>query len=256
MKLTIDKLSFSYGRREVLHNISFTLASGEFMSVLGQNGAGKSTLFKCILGSLLPYSGRILIDGKDRKNMSRRECAQAISYIPQMHYTAFGYTVLDTVLMGVGRQIGMLSQPKKEHVDIAMDAICRVGIEQLRDRNFAGISGGEQQLVLIARAIAQQSEFLIMDEPASTLDYGNQFRILKLVRALADSGYGVLMSTHNPQHALGYSDTVLALHGKEAIAYGKTSDKLNEELIHNLYDVDAEFVSSASGVIIVPKGVD
>lgn len=254
MKLSVDNLSFSYGQEEVFHNISFTLSSGEFMSVLGPNGVGKSTLFRCILGNLSSYTGRILIDEKNVKEMSRKERAKSIAYIPQIHRPTFGYTVLDTVLMGVGRQVGTFSLPKKEHFDIARDAICRVGAEHLQDRNFAKISGGEQQLVLIARAIAQQSSFFVMDEPTSALDYGNQLRILNLVRKLADEGYGILISTHNPQHALSYANTMLALHEGNAVVYGEPAKSLDEELIRTLYGVNVELISSSSGNVIVPRG--
>ena len=254
MILNVDSLSFSYGSVPVLHDISFSLRSGELMSVIGPNGVGKSTLFKCILGTLPGYSGTITADGMDMRQLSKRRRAEAVAYIPQIHRPTFGYTVLDTVLMGVGRQVGTFSQPKAEHVSIAMDSISRVGVGHLIERDFSRLSGGEQQLVLIARAIAQHSGILVMDEPTSALDYGNQLRVLELVRSLSDEGYSVLLSTHNPQHALSYADTVLALSGGRTAAYGIPSETVNEELIRQLYRIDAEFVSSASGDVIVPKG--
>lgn len=254
MKLSVEGLSFSYGENEVLHDISFELGDGEFMSVLGPNGVGKSTLFKCILGNLPDYSGRILVGGKDMRQLSRRERAAAVAYIPQIHRPSFGYSVLDTVLMGAGRQVRTFSQPKKEHVDIALEALERTGAAYLKDRDFSRISGGEQQLVLIARAIAQKSEFLVMDEPTSALDYGNQIRILGLIKRLAGEGYGILLSTHNPQHALSHADTVLALSGGRTVACGEPSKVLDADLMQRLYGVEVEFVSSCAGSVIVPKG--
>jgi len=252
MILSVDGLCFSYSNKEVLHDITFTLKPGEFMNAIGPNGVGKSTLFKCILGTLDDYTGEITVDGENMRRLSRRERAAAVAYIPQIHRPTFGYSVLDTVLMGLGRQIQTFSQPKKEHVEIATDALCRVGAEHLAERNYSRLSGGEQQLVLIARAIAQRSGILVMDEPTSALDYGNQFRIMALVRSLADEGYSVLMSTHNPQHALRFADTVLALNNGRMEACGVPSEKLDRELLYRLYRVDVRFVSSESGTVIIP----
>ncbi|MBQ6431670.1 MAG: ABC transporter ATP-binding protein [Oscillospiraceae bacterium] len=253
MRLAVENLSFSYGAAEVLHDISFFLEAGEFVSVLGPNGVGKSTLFRCILGSLPDYEGIITVDGRDVRALSRRERAKAVAYIPQIHRPTFGYSVLDTVLMGLSRQVRAFSQPKKEHIALAEDALRRVGAEHLKERDFSRLSGGEQQLVLIARAIAQQSHILVMDEPTSSLDYGNQFRILDLIRKLADEGYGVLLSTHDPQHALRYADTLLALHEGRIAAHGVPADLLDAALIRRLYGVEAELVPSSAGPVIVPK---
>lgn len=254
MKLSVDSLSFSYGSVTVLRDISFFLHDGELMIVIGPNGAGKSTLFKCILGTLPGYTGTISADGEDMRHLTIRQRAAAVAYIPQIHRPTFGYTVLDTVLMGVGRQIGIFSQPKAEHIDAAMVAMERVGVEHLSERDFSRLSGGEQQLVLIARAIAQHSGVLMMDEPTSALDYGNQIRVMELIKSLSDEGYSVLLSTHNPQHALSYADTVLALGGGHTEAYGIPSETVNAELMKKLYRANVDFVSFASGTVIVPKG--
>lgn len=251
--LTADKLSFSYGKDPVLRDISFALGAGELMTVLGPNGAGKTTLFRCILGTLPDYTGTVLTDGTDMRRLSRRERAARVAYIPQIHRPTFGYTVLDTVLMGVARSVSAFAQPKREHEDIALDALRRVGAEQLKDRNFARISGGEQQLVQIARALAQRSDILVMDEPTSALDYGNRMRILELVRGLVDSGYGVLLSTHNPQDALTFADTLLALDAGTVAARGEPRKLLDEALIRRLYRVEADFLPSDTGPVLVPK---
>ncbi|MBQ3357093.1 MAG: ABC transporter ATP-binding protein [Oscillospiraceae bacterium] len=253
MRLAVENLCFSYGAAAVLHDVSFSLEAGQFMSVLGPNGVGKSTLFRCILGSLPDYSGSISIDGQDVRTLPRRDRARAIAYIPQIHRPTFGYSVLDTVLMGLSRQVRAFSQPKKAHIALAEEALARVGAAHLKERDFSRLSGGEQQLVLVARAIAQQSRILVMDEPTSSLDYGNQFRILDLIRTLADEGYGVLLSTHDPQHALRYADALLALYAGRVAAHGKPAELLDAALIHRLYGVDAEFVSSSAGCVIVPK---
>ena len=237
MSLSVENLSFAYGAVPVLRDVSFTAEGGELVSVLGPNGVGKTTLFRCILGTLTPQTGHIKMDGQDLATLPPRERARRIAYIPQIHPPTFGYTVLDTVLMGAARQLKALEQ---------------VGAAHLRERNFAHLSGGEQQLVLIARALAQKAEVLMMDEPTSALDYGNQLRILQMVRRLAAQGYTVILSTHNPQHALTFATTLLALHGGTAAAWGRPAQVLTPELMETLYGVRAEFLQTASGPVLAP----
>ena len=252
MSLSVENLSFAYGAAPVLRDVSFTAEGGELVSVLGPNGVGKTTLFRCILGTLTPQMGHIKMDGQDLATLPPRERARRIAYIPQIHPPTFGYTVLDTVLMGTTRTLSPFAPPRQAQVDMAMAAMERVGVTELAERNFAHLSGGEQQLVLIARAIAQQSDILIMDEPTSALDYGNQLRILQQVRALSREGYTVLLSTHNPQHALTFADRVLALHDGAVAANGSAKEVLTPELIRRLYRVEATLADTAGGSVIVP----
>ena len=252
MNLEVRHLSFSYGAHEVLKDISFDLQPGEFLSVLGPNGVGKSTLFRCILGLLNDYQGEILSDGESLKHMPRREMARRIAYIPQINRPTFGYTVLDTVLMGTTRQVSMFSQPGREQIAAARKALERVGAAHLTERDFSFLSGGEQQLVLVARAIAQQAEILIMDEPTSALDFGNQLRILQLVKELAGEGYGVLLSTHNPQHALSFATRILALSDGKVAALGNADEVLTPALVKQLYHVDVTFTQTQGANVLVP----
>ncbi|MBQ1945727.1 MAG: ABC transporter ATP-binding protein [Clostridia bacterium] len=252
MNLEVRHLSFSYGAHEVLKDISFDLQPGEFLSVLGPNGVGKSTLFRCILGLLTDYQGEILSDGESLKHMPRREMARRIAYIPQINRPTFGYTVLDTVLMGTTRQVSMFSQPGREQIAAARKALERVGAAHLTERDFSFLSGGEQQLVLVARAIAQQAEILIMDEPTSALDFGNQLRILQLVKELAGEGYGVLLSTHNPQHALSFATRILALSDGKVAALGNADEVLTPALVKQLYHVDVTFTQTQGANVLVP----
>ena len=252
MKLTCEKLSFSYNGHKVLQDISFHAGQGEFLAVLGPNGVGKSTLFRCILGILTDYTGSIKVDGQDIRSLSKREMAQRIAYIPQIHRPTFGYTVFDTVLMGTTRQMGVFSNPKQQQIDSAWEAMRQTGIEKLSDRNFAHLSGGEQQLTLVARAIAQQADILVMDEPTSSLDYGNQMRVLQQVKGLSLQGYTVLLSTHNPQHALTFSGEMLALAEGSVAAFGNPKELLTRELMRRLYKIDVDFVDTALGRVIVP----
>lgn len=253
MKLSCEKISFSYGGHNVLKEVSFSAREGDFLAVLGPNGVGKSTLFRCILGIISSYKGSIKIDGTDIRSLSKREMARRIAYIPQIHRPTFGYTVLDTVLMGTARQVGTFSQPKKHQLEIAWDAMGQLGIEALADRNFAHLSGGEQQLVLVARAIAQQADILVMDEPTSSLDYGNQLRVLQKVKGLSERGYTVLLSTHNPQHVLTFAGGLLALADGCVAAFGKPEDTLTAELMRKLYNINVDFMEAPCGKVIVPR---
>ena len=253
MTLTVEQLHFAYSAQQpVLEDISFQVDGGEFVSVLGPNGVGKSTLFRCILGSLDRYSGTIRVDGTDIRQLSQREMSRHIAYIPQTHRPTFGYTVLDTVLMGTTRQLSAFQHPGKAQIELAEQAMERVGIPHLRQRNFAHLSGGGQQLVLVARAIAQQADILVMDEPTSALDYGNQLRILQQVQQLSREGYTVLLSTHNPQHTLTFSDRVLALHKGQLIADGAASEVLTPVLMKTLYGIEVQFLETAAGRVMVP----
>lgn len=253
MSLSLENLCFSYGERRVLCDVSFTAEKGELLSVLGPNGAGKSTLFRCIIGALDGYVGTITMNGVDLRTLSAREKARHIAYIPQAHRPTAGYTVLDTALMGLTRQLGTVSQPKKQHMELALSALEQLGIAQLAERDFSRLSGGEQQLVLIARAITQQAEVMVMDEPTSSLDYGNQLRVLQKVRELTKQGYTVLMSTHNPQHALSFADRVLALDDGGVAAFGSTDNVLTPALLEKLYDIQTAFAETADGTVIIPK---
>lgn len=253
MSLLVEDLSFSYGERAVLKGVCFEAREGEFLSVLGPNGVGKSTLFRCILGSLDGYAGRICVDGQDVRDLSPRQRARRLAYIPQIHRPTFGYSALETALMGTARQLSSFRRPGRAQVDAALDALDRMGVRHLAQRNFAHLSGGEQQLVLIARAIAQQSDVLVMDEPTSALDFGNQLRVLRQVRALSREGYTVLLSTHNPQHALTFADRVLALQDGAVAALGEAKAVLTPELIRRLYRVEAALEHTPHGSVIVPS---
>ena len=254
MTLTVKDLTYRYAKTAapVLQGISFTAESGDFLSVLGANGAGKSTLFRCLLGGLTDYTGAIALDGRDVRTLSRRETAEHIAYIPQIHRPTFGYSVLDTTLMGLTRQLSPFRSPTPEMEKQAMDALEQMGVAQLAERNFATLSGGEHQLVLIARALCQRSDILVMDEPTSSLDYGNQLRVLERVRLLARQGYTVLLSTHDPQHALRFSQKVLALSGGQVAADGCTAEVLTPELLRRLYGVEAVVLDTPCGRVLLP----
>ena len=245
MTLTVSHLTFAYPKAPpVLEDVSFTVPAGDFLSVLGANGAGKSTLFRCLLGGLEGYTGAISLDGRDVRTFSRRELAARIAYIPQIHRPTFGYSVLDTALMGLTRHLSPFQSPSK--------ALEQLGVAHLAQRTFAALSGGEQQLVLIARALCQQSDLLIMDEPTASLDYGNQLRVLEQVRSLSKQGYTVLLSTHDPQHALRFSRRVLALQGGRVAAEGDTRSVLTPDLIRQRYGGESVLLDTPDGAALLP----
>lgn len=254
MKLCVKDLCCLREGREVLRNVSFSVEKGEFLAVLGPNGAGKSTLFRCLLGIL--GEGSVCVDGREVKTLSPKARAEKIAYIPQHHRPTFGYTVLDTALMGTARRRSPFLSPGKEEVDRAREALKRVGAEHLEQRDFSRLSGGEQQLVLIARAIAQDAEILLMDEPAASLDYGNQLRVLGLVRDLAREGYTVVLSTHDPQQALRFAHRVLALSGGSVAAWGNAAEVLTPRLLKRVYGVDTKVMETEKGPVLLPGDLE
>lgn len=238
MTIEIKNLSFSYGESQILHDVNFTAKEGELIAILGPNGAGKSTLFKCILKFPRGYSGDIYFNGKSSRDMSNVEIAKSIAYIPQSCDPVFNYTVKDMVLMGTTASIGTLQMPKQEQVDTAMDALEMLGISHLANRGVKRISGGEWQLAMIARALAQKAKIIIMDEPTANLDYGNQTKVMRMIKHLTIKGYTIIMSTHNPDQALIFADTAFVLKEGRVIADGPINEVMTNEIMQKLYNVD------------------
>ena len=235
MSIDVRDLSFAYGKRQVLRQVSFRTRPGQLVAVLGPNGAGKSTLFRCILGFLPRYRGEIALCGHDLRFLDRRSLARLAAYIPQSSAPVYNYTVRDTVLMGADP----FHAPGPSQQETADRVLETLGIRDLADRGINEISGGERQLALIARALVQNAEILIMDEPTANLDFGNQQRVLAQIRALTACGYTVLLSTHNPEHALRYAHRVLALQDGHIAADGPTETALTPQLLQTLYGIQA-----------------
>ncbi|MBO4872775.1 MAG: ABC transporter ATP-binding protein [Lachnospiraceae bacterium] len=256
MSIEVRNVSFAYSHgRTVLDDISFQIPDGEFVSLLGPNGVGKSTLFKCILRLLTGYSGEIRINGDDSKSLSAKELSRRIAYIPQSAAAIFNYTVRDTILMGTTAMVNGLRSPGKKEEAFVDEALERLSLQDLKDRLFTRISGGERQLVLIARALAQQAKILLMDEPTANLDYGNQLRVLEQIKALSGSGYTILQSTHNPEQAFWYADRVIAIRDGRLAADGAPADVMDAALLKALYRIDVSIENLHDGKIhvCVPK---
>ena len=243
MSIEVRNLSFSYGNRPVLHDISFSVEKGEFLSILGPNGVGKSTLFRCVLGLLSGYTGQVLVDGADTRSFDVRETARHIAYIPQSSRSIFNYSVFDIVLMGRTSGISTFRSPGKKDREICRWAMEKVGITHLQDRCFHRLSGGEQQLVLLARALVQKAPVLMLDEPTANLDFGNQLLVLEQARSLAREGYTVIQTTHHPEQSYMYSDRILAIQKGRVLTEGTPGQVLTEETLQALYGVDATVVS-------------
>lgn len=237
MAIEARGLSFSYGGAPVLRSISFSAGSGEVIALLGPNGVGKSTLLRCLLGFLRPSGGEVLVNERAIGTLSRRALAREIAYIPQSYSPAFNYTVRDSVLMGVTAKLGTLDSPgAAEHARV-MQTLEELGIAHLADRGSRQISGGERQLMLLARALVQDAHVLIMDEPTANLDYGNSFRVMERIEQLGKSGYTVIFSTHEPNHAFRYATRALAMQSGALLGDGKPDEVLREELLSALYGV-------------------
>lgn len=238
MSIDVRTLSFSYGNTPILKDVSFTADCGEVIAILGPNGVGKSTLFRCLLGFLKADSGDLLVSGKPIASYSHRDLAREIAYIPQSYSPAFNYTVYDTVLMGVTGQLGALETPTSAQHEQVMQTLSALGIAHLASRGSRKISGGERQLMLIARALVQDAKVLLMDEPTANLDYGNSFRVMERIESLAAKGYTILFSTHDPNQAFRYASRVLALKDGALLCDGAPAEVLTEQMLSTLYGID------------------
>jgi len=243
MILKIESAVCGYAGKIVLKGVTLDVSSGEILCLLGPNGVGKTTLFKTILGFLKPYGGRITVDGADISRWSRRAFARVIGYVPQNHTPPFAFSVLDVVMMGRTAHLGKFSAPSKADREIALSELDALGIYHLRDCVYTEISGGERQMVLIARALAQKPRLLVMDEPTSNLDFGNQMLVLGQIKKLALKGIGVIMTTHVPDHAFLCS-TRAALLRKDGFEIGAPEDIVTEENLKAVYGVTVKITST------------
>lgn len=245
MKLEVKNVACGYAAMTVISGISLEMASGESLCLLGPNGIGKTTFFKSILGLLKLQSGKILLDGEDIEKWSRRKRATKMGYVPQTHTPPFPFKVIEVVTMGRTAHLSFFSSPAKNDRKIAEDALNTLGIAHLQDRTYTQISGGERQLVLIARALAQKPEFLIMDEPTANLDFGNQIRVLNQIKRLVREGnIGVIMTTHFPNHAF-YCGSKVAVLGKDnTFKVGTADEVITESYLKTIYGVEVQIINA------------
>jgi iron complex transport system ATP-binding protein len=236
MILEVGNLSFHYhNSRTIFHDVSFSVDKGEVISILGTNGSGKSTLLNCIANLFKPESGEILLNGQPMSKMHLRDVARLIGYVPQIHLPAYAYTVREFTVMGRTPYIGAFGTPAAKDYRIADEVLERMGIVHLRDKPYTEISGGERQQVMIARVIAQQPQLILLDEPTAHLDYGNQYRVVQMIRQLAAEGYALIMTTHNPEHAIILNGKVAILNREGVLGVGQAAETLSAETLTNLY---------------------
>jgi iron complex transport system ATP-binding protein len=238
MRLDLRSIAYGCGSKQVGQDVTLSLSEGEVLALLGGNGAGKTTLFKTMLGLLPVKAGDILLDDRPISGWSRRERALRIAYVPQAHAASFPFPVRDVVMMGRTAHIAPFSMPTRHDTAIAEAALESLGILRLADAPYTEISGGERQLTLIARAIAQQARIVVMDEPTANLDYGNQLRLLEHIRQLAARGPSIVLSTHNPDHALQAADRVALLKGGTLVAVGTPGAVLTPQALKDIYGID------------------
>jgi len=247
-RLSVEDLSYGYPGHAVGQHVNFAVAPGEVLCVLGRNGEGKSTLFKTILGLLPPLAGTVRVDGEPTSSWNSRRRALTFGYVPQSGAGAFPFTVREIVLMGRTAHRGAFTAPSTADRQAAAMAIDTLGIEHLTEREWVRVSGGERQLALVARALAQEPRILILDEPTASLDFGNQMRVLDAVRTLAETrALTVLLSTHHPEQAFACADKVAVLAGGELLRLGRPADVITTETLHACYSVDVAVLPVADG---------
>jgi iron complex transport system ATP-binding protein len=248
VKLEARHLDFGYRDRRVGSDVSLALEAGEVLCLLGPNGSGKTTLFKTLLGLLPAQDGQVLLDGVDLRLQKRDEVARLVSYVPQAHAAFFPFTVREVVLMGRTAHLGVFSSPSRHDREVAMAAIERMGLGALADSIYTRISGGERQLSLVARALAQEARIVVMDEPTANLDFGNQVKVLERVLALAREGMSVLLSTHDPDHAFLCADRVALMRGGSLLGPGVPDLVLTESTLRELYGVAVRITTVDDGL--------
>lgn len=245
---------FRRGARVILDDITISLKSGEIVALLGANGAGKSTLFRILLGFLKPERGEVRLGGEPLADFSRRALAQRIAYVPQAHVAPFPYKVHDVVLLGRLAEMGIFRAPQAADHRAVDEVLERLAITHLAMRPYTEISGGERQLTLIARALAQGAGILILDEPMTGLDYGYQVRLLHHLVDLAGSGHSILFSTHNPEHAVRVATRIVVLRDGAIMADSPPAQIITPSLIRALYGVAVSTLLNVEGqMVIVPS---
>ena len=251
MAVKVEQVEFKYSDTKILDKIMLDVSKGECLSIVGPNGAGKSTLVKCIIGLLSPQKGTVLIDGENLLKIKSIEVAKKVGYVPQSQSNVFPLKVFDMVLLGRRPHVSWRSS--EDDLNKVINALKILDIEHLSMRQFNEISGGQQQKVIIARALAQEPKILLLDEPISNLDIKHQLEVMELVKELSTE-YKItsIMVVHDLNIAARYSDKVAMMHNGRIQAYGQPEDVLTKENISNVYDVDVEIGVISGKPYIVP----
>ena len=252
MSLSVQHLSFSYGARRVLQDVSLDVAPGPFCALLGPNGSGKSTLVKAIAGVHRAQSGTVAVEGRRTSSLGRRELAKVVGYVPQAGDAPFDLTVREAVMLGRTPHFGIA--PRAEDRARVEDAIARMGLEDIAERSMSELSGGQAQRALIARALAQDTRVLLLDEPTSALDLRYQIETLQLVRQITrEEGISALIAIHDLNHAARYCDQIVVLHGGRLVADGSPAEALQASVLRTVYEVDVQVETREDGVEVRPR---
>jgi iron complex transport system ATP-binding protein len=246
--LEVRDLAFGFPGRTIGREVSFTLAAGEVMCVLGPNGGGKTTLFRTVLGLLEPHAGQVHLEKEDLITLSRQQIARRVGYVPQGHAGYFAFTVSEFVLMGRTAHLGAFASPGKHDLALAGRVLDSLGIAGLADKPVTEISGGERQLALVARALAQEPKLLVLDEPTASLDFGNQVRVLERIAALAKSGIAILFSSHEPDHAFLCAQRALLLGEGRVHELGAPREVIRPDSLERLYHVSVQVLPLPGGL--------
>lgn len=239
MKLEIRNISCGYDKsKPVLENVTFTVNSGEVCCILGPNGVGKSTLFKAILKLIKPISGQVFVDGDDISGWNRKRMAKVMAYVSQSHTPPFSYYVKDIVMLGRFASTGILGNPSKKDYEAVEEIMEKMGIRHLRNKAYTEISGGERQLLMIAKALAQEPQILILDEPTANLDYANMIVVIESIRKLAKSGMCVIFTTHLAEQAFMCNAKTALIMRNEPIIFGDAVSTITERNLNRAYNAD------------------
>jgi iron complex transport system ATP-binding protein len=241
--LKVKNLTGGYGSREVVNDVSFSVAEGEVLCVLGPNGCGKSTLLKLLLRFLPKKSGQIMLQGLNIDALDRKTMAHLVSYIPQSDYMPFPYTIIEMVTMGRSCRLGRWKTPSKKDADFAYGCLEKLRIPHLSDKLYTQISGGERQLVLMARALCQDTKILIMDEPTASLDFSNQQLIMDAIVTAVSEGRSVVLTTHSPSQPFTIATKVLLLSEGFTVGFGDPLDVLTNESLEKVYGIPMDIVT-------------
>lgn len=245
--LVARDLSFGYSGRTIGRSVNLAIEKGDALALLGPNGGGKTTLLKTLMGLIPAQGGAIMIDGKPLADLSIQERARLIGYVPQIQSGVFAFTAREVVLMGRTAHGGLFARPTEKDHAIADETLARMGVVHLAGRPVTMISGGERQLVLIARALAQEPRLIVLDEPTASLDFGNQGKVMREVSKLAGEGVGVIFTTHDPNQAERYASRVAMLRDGRLSEPVAPDAALGQGSLEALYGAPVELLADSDG---------